>query len=75
MTVFTLVILPAARAVRVGLPVYTQTTSGGVLGGRERYASGWRCSVNARVEASGTAATRRLRMYVDLPISFHSIIL
>ena len=78
--VFTLVILPDARTVReryasgcpcthcvhcVGFVRYTQTTSGGVLSGRERYASGWRCSVNARVDASGTAATRRLRMYAD----------
>ena len=78
--VFTLQVLPDARTVRerhasgcpcthcvhcVGFVGYTQTTSGGVLSGRERYASGWRCSVNARVDASGTAATRRLRMYAD----------
>ena len=47
---------------------YTETTSGGVRSGRERFASGWRCSVNARVDASaasGTAATRRLRMSAD----------
>ena len=77
---FTLVFLPDARTVReqyasscpcthcvhcVGFVRYTQTTSGGVLSGRERYASGWRCSVNARVDASGTAAMRRLRMYAD----------
>ena len=74
------VLLPDARTVReryasgcpcthcvhcVGFVRYTQTTSGGVLSGRERYASGWRCSVNARVDASGTAATRRLRMSAD----------
>ena len=69
---FTLTILPDARTVReryapgcpcthcvhcVGFVRYTQTASGGVLCGRERYASGWRCSVNAQVDASGTAAT------------------
>ena len=78
--VFTLTILPDARTVReryasgcpcthcvhcVGLVRYTQTTSGGVRSGRVRYASAWRCSVNARVDASGTAATRRLRMSAD----------
>ena len=55
---------------------YTQTTSGGVRSERERYASGWRCSVKARVDASGasgTAATHRLRRSADYPISFHSI--
>ena len=73
--VFTLAILPDARTCPcthcvhcVGFVRYTQTTSGGVRSGRERYASGWRCSVNARVDASGasgTAATRRLRMSAD----------
>ena len=78
--VFTLVLLPDARTVReryasgcpcthcvhcVGFVRYTQTTSRGVLSGRERYALGWRCSVNVRVDASGTAATRRLRMAAD----------
>ena len=68
MAVFTLVILPDARTTRepftsgcpcthcVGFVRYTQTTSGGVRNGRERYASGWHCSVNARVDASGTSA-------------------
>ena len=46
--------------VNVGFVRYPQTTSGGVLSGCERYASGWRCSVNARVDVSGTAATRLL---------------
>ena len=65
--VFTLVILPDVRTAReryasgcpcthcvhcVGFVRYTETTSGGVLTGREWYASGWRCSVNARVDAS-----------------------
>ena len=78
--VFTLTILPDARTVRerfasgcpctycvhwVGFVRYTETTSGGVLSGLERYASGGRCSVNARVDASGTAATLRLRMSAD----------
>ena len=78
--VFTLPFLPDARTVReqyasscpcthcvhcVGFVRYTQTTSGGVLSGRERYGSGWRCSVNARVDASGTAAARRMRMSAD----------
>ena len=86
--VFTLVILPVARTAReryasgypcthcvhcVGFVRYTQTTSGGVLRGRQRYASGWRCSVNARVDESGSPASRRLRMSTDWPISFHSI--
>ena len=39
---------------------YTQTTSGGVRSGRERYAATWRCSVNARVDASGSR-TRPVR--------------
>ena len=73
--VFTLVILPDARTVRerfasgcvhcVGFVRYTQTTSGGVRSGREWYASGWRCSVNARVDASGTGATHHLCMSAD----------
>ena len=71
--VFTLAILPDACTVReryasgcpctqcvhcVGFVRYTEITSGGVLSGRARCASGWRCSVNARVDASGTPATR-----------------
>ena len=36
----------------VGFVRYTQTTSGGVLSGRERFAAAWLCSVNARVVAS-----------------------
>ena len=83
--VFTLQVLPDSHTVReryasgspcthcVGFVWYTQTTSGGVLSGRERYASCCRCSVNARVDASGTAATRRLHMSADWPIYFHSI--
>ena len=88
MAVFTLAILPDARTVReryasscpcthcfhcVGFVRYTQTTSEGVLNRRERFASGWRCSVNARVDASSTAATHCLRMSADWPIYFHSI--
>ena len=60
-------ILPDARTVRerfasgcpcthcvhcVGFVRYTQTTSGCVRSGRERFASAWLCSVNARVDAS-----------------------
>ena len=67
-----------SRTVRLWLPVYTlrplrrvravhsyQTTSGCVLIVLERYASGWRCSVEARVDASGVAAMRRMRMSAD----------
>ena len=65
---YTLTILPDARTVRervasvcpcthcvhcVGFVRYTQTTSGGGRSGRERFASAWLCSVNARVDASG----------------------
>ena len=62
---YTLTILPDARTVCerfasgcpctqcVGFVRYTQTTSGGVRSGRERFASAWLCSVNARVDASG----------------------
>ena len=57
--VFTLQVLPDACTIReryasgcpcthcVGFVRYTKNTWGGVLSGRERYASGWRCSVNA----------------------------
>ena len=49
----------------VGFVWYTQATSGGVRCGRERYASGWCCSVNAGVDASGSGS--------DAPsISFHA---
>ena len=64
--VFTLGILPDARTVREryasGCPCthcvhcvgfVRQTTSGGVRSGRERFAAGWLCCVNARVVASG----------------------
>ena len=65
--VYTLTILPDARTVRerfaagcpcthcvhcVGFVRYTDTTSGGVRIGRERFAAAWLCSVNARVDAS-----------------------
>ena len=65
--VYTLTILPDARTVRerfaagcpcthcvhcVGFVRYTETTSGGVRSGRERFALAWLCSVNARVDAS-----------------------
>ena len=43
----------------VGFVRYTQTTSGCVRSGRERYASAWLCSVNARVEASGASGRER----------------
>ena len=82
---FTLTVLPDARTVHerfasgcpcthcihcVGFVRYTETTSGGVRSGRKRYASGWRCSVNARVDASGTAATRRLQtdLFLSTPL-------
>ena len=75
LAVFTLPILPDVHTVRDQLPVYTlrrvrpvhsnhigrRAPSGGVVrSGRERYASAWRCSVNARVDASGhvSAANR-----------------
>ena len=59
-----------SRTVRVGLPCthcvhcvgfvrYTQTTSGCVRSGRERFASAWLCSVNARVDASGASGRER----------------
>ena len=74
---FTLQFLPVARNVHeryasgclcthyVVFVRYTQTTSGCVLIVLERYASGWRCSVEARVDASGVTAMRRLRMSAD----------
>ena len=37
----------------VGFVRYTETTSGCVRSGRERFASVWLCSVNGRVDASG----------------------
>ena len=72
--VHTLTILPDARTVRewfasgcpythcvhcVGFVRYTQTTSGCVRSGRERFASAWLCSVNARVDASGASGRER----------------
>ena len=58
--VFTLAILPDASGCPcthcvhcVGFVRYTQTTSGCVRSGCERFASAWLCSVNARVDASG----------------------
>ena len=49
----------------VGFVRYIQTTSGCVISGRERYTSGWRCSVNARVDASGSPTKRHLLMSAD----------
>ena len=72
--VYTLTILTDARTVRerfasgcpcthcvhcVGFVRYTQTTSGCVRSGRERFASAWLCSVNARVGASGASGRER----------------
>ena len=72
--VYTLTILPDARTVRdrfaSGCPYthcvhcdgfvrYTQTTSGCVRSGRERFASAWLCSVNARVDASDASGRER----------------
>ena len=71
---YTLAILPDARTVRerfasgcpcthcvhcVGFVRYTQTTSGCVRSGRERFASAWLCSVNARVDASDASGRER----------------
>ena len=71
---YTLAILPDARTVRkrfasgcpcthcvhcVGFVRYTQTTSGCVRSGRERFASAWLCSINARVGASGASGRER----------------
>ena len=71
---YTLTILPDARAVRerfasgcscthcvhcVGFVRYTQTTSGCVRSGRERFASAWLCGVNARVDASDASGRER----------------
>ena len=72
--VYTLTILPDARTVRerfasgypcthcvhcVGFVRYTETTSGCVRSGRERFASVWLCSVNARVDASDASGRER----------------
>ena len=72
--VYTLTILPDARTVRerfvsgcpcthcvhcFGFGRYTQTTSGCVRSGCERFASAWLCSVNARVDASGASGRER----------------
>ena len=72
--VYTLTILPDARTVRerfaagcpctycvhcVGFVRYTETTSGCVLSGCERFAAGWLCSVNARVDASDASGRER----------------
>ena len=72
--VYTLTILPDARTVRerfasgcpcthcvhcVGFVGYSQTTSGCVRSGRERFASAWLCSVNARVDASDASGRER----------------
>ena len=74
MAVYTLAILPDARTVRerfapgcpcthwvhcVGFVRYTQTTPGCVRSGRERFASAWLCSVNARVDASDASGRER----------------
>ena len=71
---YTLTLLPDARTVRerfasgcpcthcvhgVGFVRYTQTTSGCVRSGRERFASAWLCSVNARVDASSASGRER----------------
>ena len=68
---YTLTILPNARTVRErfasGCPCthcvrfvrYTQTTSGCVRSGRERFASAWLCSVNARVDESDASGRER----------------
>ena len=70
--VFTLEILIDARTVRErfasGCPCthcvhcvgfVPQTTSGCVRSGRERFASAWLCSVNARVDALGASGRER----------------
>ena len=77
-----------SRTVRVGLPVYTlihcvgfvrytQTTSGCVRSGRERFASAWLCSVNARVDASDASGRERRTvcpcLLTDLSISTDTI--
>ena len=74
MAVYTLTILPDARTVHerfaagcpcthcvhcVGFVRYTETTSGGVRSGRERFAAAWLCSVNARVDASDASGRER----------------
>ena len=71
--VYTLTILPDARTVRerfaagcpcthcvhcVGFVRYTETTSGGVRSGRERFAAAWLSSVNARVNASNASGRK-----------------
>ena len=90
--VYTLAILHDARTVRerfasgcpcthcvhyVGFVRYTQTTSGCVRSGRERFASAWICSVNARVDASGASGRERRSvctcLQTDLFISNDSI--
>ena len=90
--VYTLTILPDARTVRERFPSgcpcthclhcvefvrYTQTTSGCVRSGRERFASAWLCSVNARVDASGASGRERRTvcacMQTDLFISTDTI--
>ena len=43
----------------VGFVRYTDTTSGCVRRGRERFASVWLCSVNARVDASDASGRER----------------
>ena len=43
----------------VGFIRYTQTISGCVRSGRERFASAWLCSVNARVDASDVSGRER----------------
>ena len=90
--VYTLTILPDARTGRerfvsgcpcthcvhcVGFVRYTQTTSGCVRSGREGFASGWLCSVNARVDASDASGRERCTVYpcllTDLFISTDTI--
>ena len=75
-SVYTLTILPDARTVSerfasgcpcthcvhcVGFVRYTQTTSGCVRSGSERFASAWLCSVNARVDASDITTSVRVK--------------
>ena len=90
--VYTLTILPDARTVRerfasgcpcthcvhcVGFVRYTQTTSGCVRSGRERFASAWLCRVNARVDASDASGRERRTvcpcLLTDLSISTDTI--
>ena len=90
--VYTLTLLPDASTVRerfasgcpcthcvhcVGFVRYIQTTSGGVRSGRERFASAWLCSVNARVDVSDASGRERRTvcpcLLTDLSISTDTI--